>query len=100
VNTVLNDFAEPVGSRCDYRQSACQRLQTGIGKWIVNRWQNENVRSRVKTHNVCNFAEKLHRLLTPKAQARGLVDSFVSTTGNEQTHFSILAERHRLDCKK
>src|SRR5439155_20791407 len=97
---VFNDFAKAVGARCNYRQSAGERFQTGIGKWIVNRRQNEDVRSRVKTNNVWTFAAKLHQLLPPTAQACRFVELFISAAGNEQTHFSVLAERHGLDRKE
>src|SRR5439155_24984764 len=100
VDAVFKDFAKAVGARCNYRHSAGERFKTGIRKWIVNRRQNEDVRSRVTTHNVCNFAEKLHQLLPPKAQACRFVELFISAAGNEQTHFSVLAERHGLDRKE
>src|SRR5437868_13406549 len=100
MDAVFDDFTKAVCPRRDYWQSAGERFQTGIRKWIVNRRQNEDVRSRVKTHNVCNFAEKLHQLLPPKAQACRFVELFISAAGNEQTHFSVLAERHGLDRKE
>src|SRR6266516_1749208 len=100
MDAVFDDFAKAVGPRCDYRQSGGERFQTGIGKWIINRRQNEDVRSRVKTDNLCNLAEKLHRFLAPKAQTCSSVEPFIAAARNEQTQFSVLAERHGLDCKK
>ena len=100
MDAVFDDFTKAVCPRRDYWQSAGERFQTGIGKWIVNCRQNEDVRSRVKTHNVSNFAEKLRRLLAPKAQTCHSVEPFIAAARNEQTQFSVLAERHGLDCKK
>src|SRR6266436_786651 len=100
MDAVFDDFAKAVRSRRDYRQSAGERFQTSIGKWIINRRQNEDVRSRIKTRDVSNFAEKPYRFLAPKAKPRGFVESFISAARNEQTQFSVFAERHGLDCKK
>src|SRR6266436_5291384 len=100
MDAVFDDFAKAVGPRRDYRQPAGERFQTGIGKWIVNRRQNEDVRRRVKTRDVSNFAEKPYRFLAPKAQTCRSVQPFIAAARNEQTHFSVLGKRHRLDCKK
>src|SRR5580704_10289563 len=100
MEAVFDDFAKAVRPRRDYRQSAGERFQTGIGKWIINRRQNEDVHSRVKTRDVSNFAEKPYRFLAPKAQSCRSVQLFIAAARNEQTQFSVFAERHGLDCKK
>src|SRR5205814_6503009 len=97
---ILYDFANTVGTRADHVQTTGKRFQTVIGKWIVNRRQNKNVRSGVNTQHISNFTEKLHRLFAPKTQALRLVKPCSSATGNEQPDLAILAKRRRLDSKK
>src|SRR6266481_3022097 len=99
VDAVLDNFTEAVGTRRDYRSSASERFEAGIGKWIVNRWQNEDVRSRVDPGKIPDSAEKPDRFLAPKSQTSRLVEFFISATGNQQTQFSIFAQCHRLDCE-
>jgi len=92
VHAVFNYFAKSVCARRDHRQAASERFQTGIGKRIVNCWQNKNVRGRVDAHKVEDFAEELDALC--------FVRALVSATGNEQAHVPVLTQLHRFDREK
>src|SRR5581483_5889030 len=100
MQAVLDNFAKAVRTRSDHRQTAGERFQTGVGKWIVNRRQNKDVCSGVNTQHVRNFTKKLHRLFAPKAQALRLVEPCISTTRNQQPHLEVPAKRPCLDSKK
>src|ERR1043166_4259209 len=98
MHTVLDDFTKAVGTCGDHRQTAGERLQTGIGKWIVNRRQNKNVRCSVNTQHISNFPEKLHWLFAPKTEALRLVETCISAAGNQQPDLAVRAKRLRFDC--
>src|SRR5439155_22427107 len=74
VYAILNYLAETIVTSCDHRKSASESFQAGVRKWIINRWQNENVRRRVNAHKIRKFAKKLNALR--------FVGALVSPTGD------------------
>src|SRR5439155_19641923 len=86
---MLDNFTIAVVARRDHWQTAGERFQTRIRRRIINCRQNEDVRGGVNAHQIAHFAQKLDALWFIIAPA--------PSTGDEQPHFAVPAQRHGSD---
>ncbi|PYJ47685.1 MAG: hypothetical protein DME85_04395 [Verrucomicrobia bacterium] len=91
VHSIVDSFAKAIIARCNHWQPARERFQTRIRRRIINCRQNENVCGGINTHQIAHFAQELDALC--------FVIALPPSTGDEQTHFAVPAQRHGSDGK-